>query len=111
MKKIIKVEKGSEFQEHVLDYYGKALVSFYNSSGSCKDILRTFEIILDELNISNIDNINLVIVNVQTLENIARDFNVMYVPSVLIFDNGKLKDSVIGVVTKTEILTRLKNVQ
>lgn len=49
-------------------------------------------------------------VNVDDNQNVARQYNVMGIPTVLFFKNGKLADRVVGLVRQDELSNRLESI-
>ncbi len=87
------------FKEEVLDYKGVVLVDFYADwCGPC----RMLGPILEEIDEENKDtNIKLVKLNVDDNQLTAMEYNVMSIPTVVIFKNGKVFDQKIGVQPKS----------
>ncbi len=87
------------FKEEVLDYKGVVLVDFYADwCGPC----RILGPMLEEIDAENKDtNIKLVKLNVDDNQLTAMEYNVMSIPTVIIFKNGKVFDQKIGVQPKS----------
>lgn len=82
---------------------GKVLVDlFANWCGPCKMLSP----ILEEL--SNEVDYNFYKVDVDEEQEIAIKFGVMSIPTLLIFENGELKDKIVGFRTKEELEKVLK---
>jgi len=91
-------------EENFSDVINKGiyLVDFYADwCGPCKMLGTVLE---------SIDT-NILKVNVDTHEDLAREFGVMSIPTICFFKNGELKNKVIGFRSKSEIEEILKNLE
>ena len=96
------LENEKDFNELIKE--GKVLVDFYADwCGPCKMISPIVEEIANE----NSD-IEVVKVNVDNFENIARQYGIMSIPTLIVFKNGKEVNKSIGFVDKDGILDLLK---
>ena len=95
--------KENEFNEKVSS--GKVLVDCYAPwCGPCKMLLP----IIDEL-AKEIDTYTFYKMNVDEAENISREYGIMSIPTLLIFEDGNLKDKYIGFKSKEELESILKD--
>lgn len=78
------------------------IVDFYADwCGPCKMLATVLEELTD---------INILKINVDKFESIARENNVMSIPNVFIYNNGELKNTFVGYKTKEEIESIIKQV-
>ena len=83
---------------------GKVLVDcFATWCGPCKMLSP----IIDEL-AKEINDYNFYKLDVDENENISREYGVMSIPTLLIFENGELKQKLVGFKTKAELKEILK---
>lgn len=91
--------KQNEFDEKVSNSDKKVLIDVYaNWCGPCKMLSP----IIDEL-ANEIDNINFCKLDIDESEDIARRYGIMSIPTLLIFDNGELKEKIVGFKNKEEL--------
>ena len=101
---VLKFEEGN-FEEQVLKSEGKVLVDFYADwCGSCKMMVPIIEEIEKEVQ----ENVKVGKVNVDSNQELAIKYDVMSIPTIMIFQNGKPIKTFIGVTDKQEILEILK---
>ena len=84
---------------------GIVVVDFYATWCSlCKVLAPILTEVSNSLGISihkfNIDNSNKIILET---------FNIISIPTVIIFEDGKVKDRLIGLTTKEKLLSKIKN--
>ena len=92
----------NEFQEKISS--GKVLVDcFATWCGPC----RMLSPIIDEL-AKEIDTYAFYKLDVDKNENIARQYGIMSIPTLLIFENGELKQTLVGFKSKEELNEILK---
>lgn len=97
--------KQNEFDEKVSNSDKKVLIDVYaNWCGPCKMLSS----IIDELS-NEIDNINFYKLDIDKSEDIARRYGIMSIPTLLIFDNGELKEKIVGFKNKEELKEILNN--
>ena len=93
------------FQKEVLEFKGKVLVDFWASwCGPCQMLGPIIDQIGDEYK----DKIKVVKVDVDENQNLALQYNISSIPAVLIFDQGKVIDTIIGFHQKQDYLKALK---
>ena len=89
--------KSEEFNEKIKE--GKVLIDCYADwCGPC----RMLGPILEELS-NEIDTYKFYKLNVDEASDIARQFGIMSIPTMLIFEDGKLKQKLIGFMSKEDI--------
>ena len=100
---MVKEIKESDFKEVVLKSKEKVLVDFYATwCGPCR-MLRP---ILDS--IAEDKTKNIVSIDVDEAENLAREYGIMSIPCLILFQDGKEIDRTIGLKSKSEIERMLK---
>lgn len=98
---VIKISK-ENFEEEVLKSSKTTIIDFYADwCGPCK----MMSPIID--NIAEDDNLKVGKVNVDDDQELAIKYDIMSIPTVLIFKNGELVNRFIGVHDKNEILNSL----
>ena len=89
------------FQNEVVDAKGTVLVDFYADwCGPCKMMSPVIDNIADEYS----DKVKVGKINIDENQNLAVEYNVMSIPTIMIFKNGKLQHTFVGVRDKKEIL-------
>ena len=92
------------FEEEILNGEITAIVDFYAEwCGPCK----MMSPIIDEIATEN-PNIKVAKINVDENEELAAKYNIMSIPTIIIFKNGEIKDKFVGVTGKETILNTLK---
>ena len=93
------------FQKEVLEFKGKVLVDFWASwCGPCQMLGP----IIDEIGDEYKDKIKVVKIDVDENQNLALQYNISSIPAVLIFDEGKVIETIIGFHQKQDYLKALK---
>lgn len=81
----------------------KAVVDFYaNWCGPCKMFGPVFE------NVSNKNDYNFIKLDVDKYSEVAREYGVMSIPTVILFENGKEVKRFIGFMNEEEFINFLK---
>ena len=92
------------FQEDVLNQEIPVLVDFFATwCGPCKMLAP----VLEELNDEYGGRIKIVKIDIDKHIELARQFRVATVPTMMIFENGESKETVIGYHTKEELVDLL----
>lgn len=93
------------FKEEILDYNGIAMVDFWAPwCGPCRMIAPIIEEIAEEYQgKAKVGKLN-------TDENLmlSSKYNIMSIPSMLIFKNGEVVDQIVGAIPKQKIIERLE---
>ena len=93
-----------DFQAEVLNYQGKVIVDFWADwCGPCKMLSP----IIEEIGQENKD-IKIVKIDVDAENELASKYNINSIPTVMIFDHGQLKNTIIGFHQKADYLKALK---
>ncbi|MEG0309561.1 MAG: thioredoxin [Eubacterium sp.] len=101
MAKIIKTEA---FKTEVLEYKGTVLVDFFATwCGPCKMLAPTLDKLSDEL----ADKVKIVKVDIDQEAALAREFMVMSVPTMKIFKNGEVVETIVGMRPESELKEKL----
>jgi thioredoxin 1 len=92
------------FSEKVLQSKGTFLVDFWAEwCGPCKMIAPVIDQIADE----QAGKVGVGKVNVDEASDLASQFNIRSIPTLMIFSDGKLKDQIVGMTSKKELEKRL----
>ena len=91
----------SQFDAEVMKDKGLVLVDFYADwCGPCKMLGPILEEVADTLG----DSLKVVKVNVDEAQNLAKEYGVMSIPTVYLFDGGAKMGRFVGVKSKEEII-------
>lgn len=95
----------SNFSEKVLKSKGVFLVDFYADwCGPCQMIAPILEEIAQEFK----EKLKIGKINIDENEELASQFNVMSIPNLIFFKDGKQIDQVIGAVSKEKLIEKIK---
>ncbi len=101
---MLKKLNSDNFRNEILDRNGIALVDFYADwCGPCKMLSP----VIDEISNERAD-IAVGKVNVDDEGDLALEYGVMSIPTLIVFENGKEKARLVGVRSKEEIFAELK---
>jgi len=96
------VVTSQNFQSEVLDYQGLALVDFWASwCGPCQMLSPIIEEIATEYQ----NKVKVVKVDTDQDSDLANKYNVSSLPTVIFFDHGQVKATIIGFKQKQEYLS------
>ena len=97
--------KGEEFEKEVLLRKGKVLVDFYADwCGPCRMMTPIIEEVAEELK----DELKVFKVNVDNNQELAIKYDVMSIPTIILFENGEVRKTYIGVTDKNELINGIK---
>ena len=89
-----------EFENSILKNSGVCLVDFWAEwCGPCKQISPILEEIASEEN----NDITIAKINIDENPRVATDYGIRSIPTMLLFSNGELKDTKVGVLPKQEL--------
>lgn len=92
------------FSAEVLNHSGKVLVDFWATwCGPCQML----KPIIDELGTDLKDTIKIVEIDVDAEPTLSSEYNVASIPTVIIFDNGQIKEVITGFHQKQDYLKAL----
>ena len=93
------------FEEEVLKAEGKVLVDFYADwCGPCRMMSPVIDDIAKELD----GKVKVGKVNVDSNQELAIKYDVMSIPTIMVFENGKTIKTFVGITDKQELLEVLK---
>lgn len=91
---------GNNFQTEVLESDVPVLVDFWATwCGPCKMIAP----VVEEISVAYKDKLKVGKVNVDDENELAREYRIMSIPTLLLFKNGKVADMVVGFRSKAEL--------
>ena len=97
----------SNFQDEVLNSELPVLVDFYADwCGPCK----MMSPVVDELSREYEGRLKVGKVNVDENTNVAQQYRVMSIPTILLIKNGQVVDQVVGAVTKAQITGKIDSI-
>jgi len=89
------------FKTEVLDFSGKVLVDFWAPwCGPCQMLGP----VMEEIATENEGKLKVVKLNVDDNQDISAEYNVSAIPTVILFDNGQIKETFIGFKQKQDYL-------
>lgn len=91
-----------DFNEEIKDKL--VLVDFYATwCGPCRMMHPIIEEVAKE------ENIKVIKVDVDKYDELARNYGIMSIPTIILFQNGNLVEKNIGFIPKEQLLTMIKN--
>ena len=95
---MVKEIKDTEYKDIVKSNKKVVIDCFANWCGPCKMLSPVIDSLAEEYN-----DISFYKINVDDAEKITTEFEIMSIPTILIFENGELKDKVVGFRSKSEL--------
>lgn len=94
----------SNFQEKVTNHKGTVLVDFWAEwCGPCRQIAPLLDTIAKE----HAGKVTIGKVNVDHSSDLASQFQISAIPTIIIFQDGKIKDHAVGLVSKKDLEKKL----
>ena len=94
----------SNFEDEVLKADKKVLVDFYADwCGPCK----MMSPVVDEIANLYSDKVKVCKINVDEAPDIAVNYGIMSIPTLIFFENGNVVDTIVGLTSKSELIARL----
>lgn len=98
------VATSQNFKSEVLDFNGKVLVDFWAPwCGPCQMLSPIIEEIGQEMK----DKVKIVKLNVDEVGDIANQYNVTAIPTVIIFESGQIKQQLVGFKQKQDFVSAI----
>ena len=102
---MVNIFNEENFENEVINSYKTTIVDFYADwCGPCKMMSPVIDKIAEE----NVEKIKVGKVNVDENQELAMKYNVMSIPTILVFKNGIISKTFIGVTSKSEIEEAIK---
>ncbi len=93
----------SDFETEVLNSNKKVLVDFYTTwCGPCQVLSPIVEDVANE-----IDDVKFVKVDIDRAPNLADEYAIMYIPTLVVIENGVVKNTSTGLITKERVIDLL----
>lgn len=106
MADIINITNADEFDKLASQAQQPVLVDFWAQwCGPCKAIAP----ILEELNRELSGKVQIVKVDVDNNSELASRFNIRAIPTLLLFKNGSLVDTIVGLTSKDALKSKIEN--
>ncbi len=99
--------KGNNFQKEVLESEVPVLVDFYADwCGPCKMMAPVVAQLAEEY----ADRCKVGKCNIDDEMDLANQYKILSIPTIMIFKNGKPEETIVGVVSKNDLVSKLEQV-
>lgn len=100
---VLKIDSGN-FEKEVLQSDKTVLVDFFaNWCGPCKMLSPIVDEVAEE-----VSNIKVCKVNIDEARDLANKYDIMSIPTLLVFKNGNVVNTSLGLISKQKILDLIK---
>lgn len=101
---IIKIKDEKDFESHVLNANDKVMVDFYADwCGPCKMMAE----VIEKISVEN-PELKICKVNIDENRDMASEYDVMSIPTIIMFEKGNAVSKSVGSKTKSRLLQELK---
>ena len=91
--------------KEIIKQNNKVLIDFYADwCGPCKKMSP----IIDQLKLEQSGNVEILKLNIDQYSDLASEFEIMSIPTLLYFKEGNLEDRIVGLASKNDILEIIK---
>ena len=100
---VIKITS-ENFEEEVIASNKTVIIDFYADwCGPCKMMSPVIDKIAEE-----VEGVKVCKLNVDDAQEIAGQYGIMSIPTIMVFENGEVKEKFVGVTSKDELLNAIK---
>lgn len=93
------IETKEDFDKDVMESEGMTIIDFWAEwCGPCRMLGPVFEAVSEDY-----ENVNFVKVNVDEAPEVAQEFNIMSIPTLIIIKDGEVMDQQMGALTKDQL--------